>query len=77
MIGMLLESAGHSVSSAANGPAALQMYEREHPDIVLLDISLPGMTGQEVCARIRAANAPPLKPIDPNRLVALIEDIGR
>jgi len=63
MIGMLLESAGHTVSSAQNGPAALQLFERDHPDIVLLDISLPGMTGQEVCARIRAANAPAPKAI--------------
>jgi CheY-like chemotaxis protein len=106
MIGMLLESAGHSVTSAQNGPAALALYEREHPEIVLLDISLPGMTGQEVCRRIRAAGSPPpkaivamtgwhrddirrsgsgdpgfthhlLKPIDPGRLVALIEGIAR
>ncbi len=106
MIGMLLESAGHTVSSAHNGPTALLLFEREQPDIVLLDISLPGMTGQEVCAKIRAAKTPLpkaivamtgwhrddlqksgagdpgfthhlLKPIDPGRLVELIENIGR
>jgi CheY-like chemotaxis protein len=55
MIGMLLESAGHSVTRAHDGPAALAMYERIAPDIVLLDISLPGMTGQEVCRRMLAA----------------------
>jgi len=52
MIGMLLESAGHSVTSAHDGPAALALYDRLAPDIVLLDISLPGMTGQEVCRKI-------------------------
>lgn len=52
MIGMLLESAGHVVASAHDGPAALDLYDRVAPDVVLLDISLPGMTGHEVCRRI-------------------------
>ncbi len=60
MIGMLLESAGHSVISAHDGPEALEIYDRVAPDIVLLDISLPGMTGQEVCRRILAGDR--LKP---------------
>lgn len=58
MIGMLLEAAGHLVTSAHDGPAALALYDRVAPDIVLLDISLPGgMTGQEVCRRILAGGA--------------------
>ena len=42
------------VLSAYNGPEALEMIEREIPDIVLLDVMMPGMDGFEVCRRIKA-----------------------
>ena len=45
---------GHdcAVSTASDGPAALQAVRREYPDLVLLDHHLPGMTGLEVLERI-------------------------
>jgi CheY-like chemotaxis protein len=53
---MLVELAkrwGHSAVHAADGPKALAMAAELHPDVVLLDIGLPGMDGYEVAARLR------------------------
>ena len=43
----------YAVSTASDGPAALQAVMREHPDLVLLARHLPGMTGLEVLERIQ------------------------
>jgi PAS domain S-box-containing protein len=51
-----LEMAGHEVTFATDGPRALAMIESTHPDVVLLDLGMPGMTGFEVARRIRAAS---------------------
>lgn len=51
---MLLEMQGHSVEAAYDGPAALRRIEASSPDIVLLDLGLPGMDGVEVARRARA-----------------------
>jgi CheY-like chemotaxis protein len=50
---MILESSGHRVIRAGDGPEGLEMAERNAPDVVLLDISLPTMDGYEVCRRLR------------------------
>jgi two-component system, cell cycle response regulator len=42
------------VITAFNGPEALERIKKEAPDIILLDVMMPGMDGFEVCARIRA-----------------------
>jgi DNA-binding response OmpR family regulator len=44
---------GYAVRSAANGPDALASIAEEAPDLVLLDVQMPGMNGHEVCRRIR------------------------
>lgn len=49
----LLRSQGYSVTVAANGRAALQAFERERPDLVILDLGLPDMDGAEVCRQVR------------------------
>ena len=52
---MILEYDGHEVSLAASGPEGLQMAERESPDLVFLDIKMPGMDGLEVLTKLRTA----------------------
>ncbi|MFD5617567.1 response regulator transcription factor [Streptomyces yangpuensis] len=49
-----LERAGFTVHRAEDGPAALESAARYRPDLVVLDLMLPGMNGLEVCRRLRA-----------------------
>jgi DNA-binding response OmpR family regulator len=48
-----LERAGYAVTLAGDGPGALAAYGREQPDLVVLDLMLPGIDGLEVCRRLR------------------------
>jgi len=50
-----LEQAGYQVITAADGASALQAAHRETPDLIILDLMLPGIGGLEVCRRLRAA----------------------
>ncbi len=51
----IAEPDGHRVITAADGPTALDLAERERPDAILLDVMMPGMDGFEVCRRLRAS----------------------
>jgi CheY-like chemotaxis protein len=51
---MLLRMVGHDVEIAHDGPGALEQVARVNPDIILLDIGLPGMTGLEVAKHLRS-----------------------
>ncbi len=53
----ILESEGHRVIEAADGLAALERYTLDHPDLVLLDLTMPGMRGLEVLRRLRSLGA--------------------
>jgi CheY-like chemotaxis protein len=53
-LAMLLEHWGHDVKLAVDGPTAVETAAAQHPDVVLLDIGLPGMSGYEVAEQIRA-----------------------
>lgn len=48
-----LEKEGYQVLIAGDGPEALEVLEKKQPDLVVLDIMLPGMSGLEVCSEIR------------------------
>ena len=50
----LLAVKGYQTCTASSGPEALARLESERPDLVLLDVMMPGMSGYEVCAAIRA-----------------------
>ena len=50
---MLLEKFGHEVRTAHTGPAALEVARSFLPELILMDIGLPGMNGYEVAQRIR------------------------
>jgi two-component system CheB/CheR fusion protein len=54
----LLELDGHHVQAAADGPQGLELARTEPPEIVLIDIGLPGMDGFEVARRMRALGDP-------------------
>jgi signal transduction histidine kinase len=49
-----LEDLGYQVLEAPDGPEAFRISARQRPDLVLLDISMPGMDGFEVCRRLKA-----------------------
>ena len=53
---MTLEYNGYEFIGAATGQEGLALAEREAPDLVLLDIKMPGMDGMEVLTRLRAMN---------------------
>lgn len=51
-----LEKEGYRVCVAKDGPEALGLVEKDQPDLIVLDIMLPGMDGLEVCRRLRGMN---------------------
>ncbi|MBI3630552.1 MAG: response regulator, partial [Candidatus Rokubacteria bacterium] len=59
----LLAAKGYTVATADSGPAALKQIESEPPDLVLLDVVMPGMTGYEVCRKIRENPATGILPV--------------
>src|SRR5215510_12610223 len=50
----ILKQQGYQISIATTGQQALDLLERVHPDLILLDIMMPGMDGFETCQRIKA-----------------------
>jgi class 3 adenylate cyclase len=59
----LLAAKGYAVITAASGAEALEHVVNAQPDLVLLDVVMPGMTGYEVCRRIRAGPAGRMLPV--------------
>ena len=55
-----LERAGFAVLSARDGETALQLAHRERPDLIVLDLMLPGVDGLDVCRRLRQESAVPI-----------------
>ena len=60
LIGFALRQAGYLAISASDGGTALAIFEREQPDLVILDVNLPDINGFEVCRRIRAESRTPI-----------------
>ena len=59
----LLAVKGYAVATAVNGEEALAKVASERPDLVLLDVMMPGLSGYDVCRRIRADPATALLPV--------------
>ena len=54
LIGYNLKRHGYEVRTAADGPAALESARRQPPDLIVLDVMMPGLDGTEVCRRLKA-----------------------
>ena len=54
VIGDILKPEGYGVIKAQSGDAALKMLKSIKPDLILLDFFMPGMSGREVCEKMRA-----------------------
>ena len=54
MMRIIVERAGHEVSEADNGASALQAMHVQLPDLVITDVVMPVMNGQQLIARLRA-----------------------
>ena len=70
-LSMLLEAYGHDVRSAHDGPTGVQAALDFRPDVVLLDIGLPGLNGYEVAKRIRQ------QPVLQNVVLVALTGYGR
>jgi CheY-like chemotaxis protein len=66
----LLKRLGHRTISAATGEAALALLATELPDLIILDVMMPGMNGEEVLRLIRATEATATVPVIMHSAVA-------
>ncbi len=55
-----LQKEGYEVTTAADGASALKLFHKQVPDVILLDLMLPEVSGMEVCWRIRAFSNVPI-----------------
>ncbi len=60
MIGIVLQNEGFRVVFCGDGSQALAQFQEQHPDLVLLDVMLPGMDGFDVCRAIRHVSDVPI-----------------
>ena len=60
-VAVLLRMGGHEVEVAHDGPTALDRVKAKHPDVVLLDIGLPGMSGYDVAEELRRMDLPGMR----------------
>jgi len=60
VVGRYLRREGFDVVTAADGPSALDQIQKQQPDLVVLDLMLPGLDGLEVCRRLRARSQVPV-----------------
>ncbi|OGG98928.1 MAG: hypothetical protein A2600_06205 [Candidatus Lambdaproteobacteria bacterium RIFOXYD1_FULL_56_27] len=54
LVAFRLEFHGHQVETAQNGTEGLAKVESMHPDLIVLDVMMPDLTGYEVCAKVKA-----------------------
>ena len=62
-VAKMLKNAGFTVVSVGTGKLGLEALELEHPELVLLDVNLPDMSGYEVCRRVKASPEYALVPV--------------
>ena len=60
LISLYLNKEGYETKEVANGKLALEVFKEYRPDLVLLDIMLPGADGYDVCKEIRKTSRTPI-----------------
>jgi len=63
VIDAILAPRGYTIPTAASGPEALRQIAAEPPDLVLLDLVMPGMSGLDVCRQLRSDPVTRLLPV--------------
>ncbi len=63
LVAFTLRFAGYEVVAAANGEEAVNLTSRELPDLILMDVRMPRMTGYEACRKLKENPDPKLKAI--------------
>jgi putative two-component system response regulator len=63
LVSRLMKRFGYEISTAPNGEEGLEAVARVRPDVILLDVNMPGIDGFEVCRRLKAAAATRLIPV--------------
>jgi CheY-like chemotaxis protein len=75
-----LLSPHYTIKAAVNGQMALKIAEKQAPDLILLDIKMPGMDGYEVCRRLKAddttANIPVIFLTGESEVASEVADVG-
>jgi pilus assembly protein CpaE len=54
LVGLMLQRQGYQIAAASNGKQGLEQAEADIPDLILLDVMMPGMDGYEVARQLRA-----------------------
>jgi DNA-binding response OmpR family regulator len=68
LLDVLLRRKGYDVILAANGQKGLELFRRERPDVIVLDLKMPGMDGLTVLQEVRR--------LDPRQLVIILTGAG-
>lgn len=79
LISLLLRSYGLEVIVANDGEHGLEVARTEHPDLIMLDLTMPGMDGWQICKTIRAESKVPiivLSALDDPSVVSTVLDAG-
>lgn len=63
LLARILERQGHTVYTAGTGEEALELVARQRPDVVLLDVMMPGRSGFDICAELKRHDATRLIPV--------------
>ncbi len=72
-----LRQAGYRVLSATDGSTGLALVQQEKPDLLVLDLMLPGLSGWEICRRLRASQDPQLAQLYILMLTARVDETDR
>jgi len=77
-----LEGLGYEIYKASDGAEALKLIKKHRPDLILLDVLMPGMDGYEVCRRVRMDKKLKHIPVilftasDPTIVTAKVKEVG-